>query len=136
MTGVTVDFDAPDLAARIEKLSQHDLDKLPFGVIQLDREGTVLFYSATEARKSGYRENPIGQNLFGLSQCLGSDDFRGRIMRALEEGAVDIEFGWQGDYSDPKRDIRFRVQSSRQGGVWIFVERDEKAVARERSSRG
>ena len=38
-----IDFDAPDLAARVEKVSQFDLDHLPFGVILLDREGNVLF---------------------------------------------------------------------------------------------
>ncbi len=136
MTDAAMDFDAPDLAARIEQLSQHDLDNLPFGVILLDREGTVLFYSATEARESGYGTKPIGQNLFALSRCMGSDDFRGRIMRAHEHGPVDIEFGWQGDFSDPKRDLRIRVQSSRQGGFWVFVERDDNAVVRKHSARG
>jgi hypothetical protein len=28
-----IDFDAPDLAAQIEELSQYDLDRLPFGAI-------------------------------------------------------------------------------------------------------
>jgi hypothetical protein len=50
-------------------------------------------------------------------------------MRALEEGPVDLEFGWKGDFSDPKRDLRIRVQSSRQGGIWILVERDPAASA-------
>jgi photoactive yellow protein len=129
MATVTVDFDAPDLARRIEQLSQSELDRLPFGVILLDRHGTVLFYSETERRQSGYGELPLGQNLFELSRCLNSDDFRGRIMRAMEEGPVDLEFGWVGDFNDPKRDMRIRVQSSRAGGVWIMVERDPAASA-------
>jgi photoactive yellow protein len=128
-TATTVDFDAPDLARRIEQLSQAELDRLPFGVILLDRQGTVLFYSQTEARQSGYGKLPLGQNLFALSHCLGSDDFRGRITRAQEAGPVDLEFGWSGDFTDPKRDMRIRVQSARQRGVWIFVERDPSAPA-------
>jgi photoactive yellow protein len=125
----TVDFDAPDLASRLEQLTQAELDRLPFGVILIDRGGRVLFYSETEARQSGYGKPPLGLNLFEVSRCLGSDDFRGRIVRAQEEGAVDIEFGWKGDFSDPKRDMRIRVQSARQGGVWILVERDPTASA-------
>jgi photoactive yellow protein len=124
MTAATIDFNAPDLAARIEQVSQHDLDNLPFGVIQLDRDGTVLFYSATEARLSGYGEVPLGQNLFDISRCMKGDDFRGRLTRAMEEGPVDLEFGWPGDYADPARELRIRVQSSRTGGVWMFIERD------------
>jgi photoactive yellow protein len=124
MATVTVDFDAPHIARRIEELSQSELDRLPFGVILIDRQGTVLFYSETEARQSGYGKRPLGLNLFELSPCLGSDDFKGRITRAMEEGPVDLEFGWQGDFADPRRDVRFRVQSASGGGVWIMVERD------------
>jgi photoactive yellow protein len=126
---VPVDFKAPDLAARLEQLPQAELDRLPFGVILIDRDGTVRFYSQTEARQSGYGALPLGQNLFAVSRCLGSDDFRGRITRAMEAGPVDIAFAWSGDFTDPKREMRIRVQSARTGGVWIVVERDRIAPA-------
>ena len=45
-------------------------------------------------------------------------------MRASEAGPVDLEFGWPGDYGDPDRELRIRVQSARPGGFWIFIERD------------
>lgn len=86
--------------------------------------GKVLFYSATEARLSGYGAIPIGQNLFEISSCLGSDDFRGRLTRAMEAGPVDLEFGWPHDFANPERELRIRVQSSRSGGMWMFIERD------------
>jgi photoactive yellow protein len=121
---LTIDFDAPDLAKRIEALSQYELDRLAFGVILLDREGVVQFYSQTEARQSGYTGAPMGRNFFAISRCFGGDDFRGRIMRAMEEGAVDLEFGWPGDFADRKRELRIRVQSARSGGVWIFISRE------------
>jgi photoactive yellow protein len=121
---LTVDFDEPDLAKRIEQLSQYDLDRLPFGAILLDGEGIVQFYSQTEARQSGYTGTPLGQNFFTISRCFGTDDFRGRIMRAREEGVVDLEFGWPGDFADPKRELRIRVQSARSGGVWILISRE------------
>lgn len=124
MAFASVDFDAPDLAARIEQLSQYELDHLPFGVILLDRDGTVMFYSETEARQSGYGRAPIGQNFFGIYPRFAGEDFRGRITRAREAGTVDLELGWVGDYEDAKREMRIRVQSSRSGGVWIFIERD------------
>jgi photoactive yellow protein len=124
MANAAIDFDAPELAARVEQISQFELDHLPFGVILLDREGIVQFYSATEAEQSGYGAIPIGQNLFKIASCLGSDGFRGRIMQAIEAGPVDLEFGWPSDFADPKRELHIRVQSSRNGGVWIFIERD------------
>ena len=124
----TIDFNSPNLASRIEQLSQDELDKLPFGVILLDRDGIVMFYSETEGRLSGYApRSPLGQNFFDVSRGMNTDAFRGRITKAMEEnGKVDLELGWYGDFGDPDRDLRIRVQSSRNGGGWIFVERDQE----------
>jgi photoactive yellow protein len=120
-----VSFDAPDLSAQVETLSERELDRLPFGVIRLDREGKVEVYSETEARLSGYGKSPIGENFYAISPCAAKDSFRGRIVAAQEEGGpIDLEFAFPGDYGDPRRELRIRVQSSRRGGVWLFVERD------------
>ena len=128
MVKAVIDFDAPDLAARAERASLFDLDHLPFGVIRIARDGIVQFYSATEARLSGYGEIPLGQNLLAISRCLGGEEFRGRIERAMANGPVDLEIGWPGDYGDPRRELRIRVQSSRNGGLWLFIERDDAAL--------
>ncbi len=125
MANASIDFNAPDLAARIEKLSPSDIDRLPFGVILLDREGIVLVYSATEARLSGYGTTPLGRNLFDVSRCATRDDFRERVMHAIESDAADLELGWRGDADDPHREMRIRIQSAHKGGVWMFIERDE-----------
>src|SRR5471030_2197725 len=124
MASASIDFDAPDLAARVEQASQFELDNLPFGVILLDREGIVLFYSATEARLSGYGMTPLGNDFFKVGRNPANGDLRNRIMSAMEKGPVDLEFGWTGDLANPKRELRIRVQSSRKGGVWMFIERD------------
>jgi photoactive yellow protein len=125
MANASIDFEAPDLAACAERASVFELDHLPFGVIPMARDGTVQFYSATEARLSGYGEIPLGRNLFEISNCLGSEAFRGRIERALDTGPVDLEIRWPGDFGDPRRELRIRVQSSRNGGLWLFIERDD-----------
>ena len=124
MPDVTVDFEAPDLAARIERLSQSQIDQLSFGAILLDTEGVVLFYSAAERRLSGYPGEAVGRNFFEIARCFGKVDLRAQIMRALEEGRVDLEFALAGDYDDATREMRARVQSARQGGVWLFLQRD------------
>ena len=124
MPDVTVDFEAPDLAARVEQLSHEQIDQLPFGAIQLDSEGIVLFYSAGERRLSGYPGEAVGKNFFEIARCFGKVDLRVQIMRAQEEGHVDLEFALAGDYDDATREVRARVQSARQGGFWLFLQRD------------
>ncbi|HSP50012.1 MAG TPA: hypothetical protein VLN61_07495 [Pseudolabrys sp.] len=128
MVKASIDFDAPDLAARAERASLFELDHLPFGVIRLARDGTGQFYSATEARLSSYGEIPLGKNLFAISNCLGNDALHGRIERAMEQGPVDLEIGWPGDYEDPQRELRIRVQSSRNCGLWLCIERDDATL--------
>jgi hypothetical protein len=122
-----VDFAAPDLAARIEQLSQFDLDRLPFGVILIDRAGHVLFYSQTEAEQSGYGTPPLGQNLFSIG-CMGSPRVRARIERAMAGEGGDATFDLPGDYGDPGRVVQVRVQPARQGGAWICIARAQAAA--------
>lgn len=124
---VSVDFDAPDLAARVEKLRAAERDALPFGVIELDRSGKVLIYSEAEVRLSGYGTTPLGKNFFAVSRNPNKSELEARIMRAMEEGRVDLEFGWRGGTGASERELRLRVMSSSRGGVWIFVERDDGA---------
>lgn len=121
-----IDFDAPDIARRIEALSQHDLDQLPFGVILLDRYFVVRFYSATEARESGYGMEPLGRDFFEASRCDEKHDLRERLMRAIEAPPVDIDMALMGDPANPKRELRMRIVSARNGGLWLLAERDRR----------
>jgi len=119
-----VDFDALDLAAQLDALSDAERDELPFGVILLDREGIVRFYSKTEARISKYQGQKIGVNFFDLAKRVSKDELWNSIQRAMEAGKVDLDFGWAGDHTDPKKQFRLRVQSAKKGGVWLAFERD------------
>ena len=126
MTGASVDFDAADLAAQLEALSDGERDTLPFGVILLDREGVVRFYSETELRYSKYPGPRIGVNFFQMAKRKMKDELWHTIRRAMEAGgAVDLDFGWAGDHVDQKKQHRLRVVSANNGGVWLAFERDE-----------
>jgi photoactive yellow protein len=124
MRSEAIRIDDPGVVGTLETLTEQELDDLPFGIIRIDSAGQVLFYSKTEARLSGYGQIPTGRNMFELSTCLASDDFRGRITRAMEYGEVNLDIGWSGDFASPKRDLRFHVRSSTPDSIWILVERD------------
>jgi hypothetical protein len=126
MPRARVDFDAADLAAQLDALSDSERDALPFGVILLDREGVVRFYSETEARYSKYPGPKIGVNFFDMARRSTKDELWNSIRRAMEAGGpVDLDFAWAGVPTDPKRQLRLRVISAASGGVWLAFERDE-----------
>jgi photoactive yellow protein len=124
MAKAGIDFNAADIAAQAEEARQSDLDALPYGIIKLDRQCRVTFFSETEARLSGHGVTPLGQNLFDLSRCPNREELRAQIKRAIENAPADFELAWVGDLNDPLREMRIRVQSARDGGVWMFIERD------------
>lgn len=136
MTADRVDFDMANLAAAMERLSPHAIDSLPFGVIAIDRFGTVELYNRTEMAQSGYRgRDPVGQDFFSIGS-FGGAGFRSRIEEARQHGKVDLEIGWFGDFADPGRALRIRVQSGPAGKLWLFVQRDaEDSLGRDPGGR-
>ena len=58
-------FDAPQLAALLNCMSDAELDALPFGVVEMNHQFKVLRYNAMESRYSGLPlDRVIGQHFF------------------------------------------------------------------------
>lgn len=124
-------FDDDQLATLIESMTPQQRNALPFGVIRLDRHNTVLFYSESEARFSGMGERgQVGRNFFSdIAPCFANDDYLGRIENARADGQIDIEMGVIGDFADDDSELRVRVVSAPDGGLWIFHARESSRVA-------
>ena len=122
------EFEAADLAAQVEALSEAERNALPYGAIKLDATGIVCAYNQTEARLSGRKRRPtVGLNFFvDVAPCMAIPDMRGRIEEAARRGLVDIEIGWIGDFDDPDGEIQIRVLSAADGGLWLFMNRNEQ----------
>ena len=55
----------PFIFQTIDSIGEKELDSLPYGVIQLDAQGTVLRYNAYEEGLSGLtRQKVVGKNFF------------------------------------------------------------------------
>jgi photoactive yellow protein len=113
------------LPARVARLSREELDTLPFGVVQLDAEGKVVFFSHTEAEQSGYGDRrAIGRDFFTqMAPCMATPDRLRRIDDARRAGTLDIIFEQVGDFGDAERELRVRVVSASNAGLWLFIQR-------------
>jgi photoactive yellow protein len=120
------EFDTPNLATQIEALTQAEIDLLPFGVIGLDTQGVVQTFNKAEASLSGYGSRPThGKTFFtDIAPCMNNGYFKGRIEKARAAGKLDISFSFTGDFNDVDRELTVRVQSAKDGGIWIFIRRD------------
>lgn len=124
-------FDDDRLSCMVEAMTPQERNALPFGAIRLDRCNTVLFYSESEARLSGMGEGgQVGRNFFAdIAPCFANDEYLGRIEKARENGEIDIEMGVIGDFADDESELRVRVVSAPDGGLWIFHARESTRLA-------
>ncbi len=85
-------FDPFDLE-KARTLTGGDLDALPFGVIVVDRSGTILEYNAYERRLAEVGEKPIvGLNFFrDVAPCTAVRDFAGRFDTFLDSEDTSVE---------------------------------------------
>jgi photoactive yellow protein len=113
------------LAEKVEKLSIQAVNALPFGAIRVDAIGDVTYYSDVERRLSGSGDHPrMGLNFFhDIAPCMDNPHYRGRIEQAIARGTLDLEFTHIGDFEDRERELIVRIQSSSDGGYWIFMQR-------------
>ncbi len=87
-----VTFDPFDLD-KAKRLTGGDLDALPFGVIVVDRSGTILEYNAYERQLANMGDRTmIGLNFFhDVAPCTAIAEFEGRFTTFLDSAETSIE---------------------------------------------
>ena len=128
---MSITLEEDDLGLVVEAMSDAERHALPFGAVRLDRDYVVKFYSEREARGSGMgHRNQLGRQFFAdIAPCFANDNYLGRIERDRAEGDIDIEMGWIGDFADENSELRVRIVSAPDGGLWIFTMRGSDRAA-------
>lgn len=87
-------FDTADASTLLDSLDHTELDALPFGVIEMDRSGTVLRYNATESRYSGLsRDRVLGRNFFRqVAPCSNNHRVAERYALPELDETIDYTF--------------------------------------------
>ncbi len=118
-------YDTPGLAACLEGLSPHALDGLDFAAIRVDGAGVVRALNRAAAALPGIRgDGALGRSFYDeVAPWLAGAEVRGRIARALERGALDLELGRGAGLSDPLHGLRARMQPAGGSGFWLFLAR-------------
>ncbi|GAC1408091.1 MAG: hypothetical protein NVSMB64_15850 [Candidatus Velthaea sp.] len=85
-------FEAFDLNKAL-RLTGDELDALPYGVIVVDAEGTILEYNLYERSMAHMGTRPVvGKNFFrDVAPCTAIRDFQGRFADFMKSDQVGIE---------------------------------------------
>jgi photoactive yellow protein len=78
---------------RAARLTGGDLDALPFGVIVVDRKGSILEYNSYESDMARIsRERVLGRNFFhDVAPCTALQEFEGRFEEFLTSSDTSVE---------------------------------------------
>lgn len=118
-----VQFDQADVDNLLARLPAAQLDRLPFGAIELDAAGVILKYNETEAKLSGRSAaRVVGRNFFDdVAPCTNSPAFRGRFDK-LVAGGPSAVFDYQFDYKMAPRAVRVHMKRALLGDTyWVLV---------------
>ena len=87
-------YDADDVRNALATMPASDIDRLPFGVIKVDRKSTVLLYNEAEGRFAGCSPaTVIGRNFFrDIAPCTNRREFLGRFLEGVKTGRFDVTF--------------------------------------------
>lgn len=121
-----VGFTKTDIDNVLNRMAEKDIDKLAFGAIELDRNGTVLKYNAAEGAITG--RNPaavIGKNFFrDVAPCTSKPAFKGVFDAGVRNNDLNTMFEYVFDYQMKPTKVKVHMKKALSGGnFWIFVKR-------------
>lgn len=109
---------------QIDRMNEHDLDRLPFGAIRLNADGTIVSYNQHEARLTGRSpERVLGKNFFTeVAPCTNVQTFAGRFREGIAKGDMHAIFPYRFDFEMAPRDVTVTLFYSKQtNSAWVFV---------------
>lgn len=121
-----VRFGSDDIENVLARLDDAALDELAFGAIELDADGTVLRYNATESEITG--RDPaevIGRNFFNeVAPCTNTESFYGVFRDGVASGHLNSLFEYVFDYRMQPTKVQVHIKQGLRGdSYWVFVKR-------------
>jgi photoactive yellow protein len=121
-----VRFGKSDAANSLAKMNDQELDKLAFGAVELDKDGIIIRYNATEGLITGRDPKAmVGKNFFkDIAPCTNRPDFKGVFDAGVKEGELNTIFEYIFDYQMKPIKVKVHMTRALSGdSYWIFVKR-------------
>jgi photoactive yellow protein len=121
-----VGFTKADIDNVLNRMAEKDIDKLAFGAVELDKNGTVLRYNAAEGAITGRSPTAvIGKNFFReVAPCTSKPAFKGVFDAGVRNDDLNTMFEYVFDYQMKPTKVKVHMKKALSGGnFWIFVKR-------------
>ena len=115
----------PFIFQTIDSIGEKELDSLPYGVIQLDAQGTFLRYNSYEEGLSGLtKQKVVGKNFFKqIAPCTDMQEFYGRFREGVAAGELHCTFRYHFAFKRNPRDVTVTLlYNAREKLTWVLVQ--------------
>lgn len=118
-------FEDEDLGEKLRHATEAQLNNAPFGIIQVDDEGTIEFFNQYESELSGMDpEEVMGRNFFTqVAPCTNNRLFRGRFKKGVRRGELDETFSYTYTYKMRPTLVDIFLYRDADGNNWITVQK-------------
>ncbi len=118
-------FEDDDLGEKLRHASDEQLNDAPFGIIQVDDEGTIQFFNQYESELSGMDpEEVTGRNFFTqVAPCTNNRLFRGRFKKGVRRGELDETFSYTYTYKMRPTLVDIFLYRDEDNNNWITVQK-------------
>ncbi len=113
-----------DVLEAADDMHPDELDRLPYGMIQLDPTGRILKYNAVESKLASLaKEDAIGKQFFTeVAPCTRVQEFYGRFREGVIRESLDTSFRFHFAFKQAPRDVTVRLlYSKRTRTVWVLI---------------
>lgn len=123
----TASQNTSDVLTRADVLTENELDTLPMGMIQLDRDGTVLKYNQAESALANVeKKDAIGKSFFDeVAPCTKVQQFHGAFVEGVRGRNLHTVFPYEFRFRDgrQKNVVISMFYSASTDTVWVLVQR-------------
>lgn len=119
-------FGDKDIENVLAKMSPKAIDELAFGVVLVDRNGTILEYNAAEGDITGRDPKAVLQRNFftEVAPCTNRKEFYGKFLEGVKGGRLNVLFDYTFDYKMKPTHVKVHMLSGpRRDQFYILVKR-------------
>jgi photoactive yellow protein len=121
-----VSFGKTDIENVLSRLNPAQLNKLAFGAVEVDADGKILKYNATEGAITGRDPSAVlGRNFFrDVAPCTNRPAFKGIFDAGVKSGNLNTMFEYVFDNQMKATKVKVHMKRAMSGNTfWIFVKR-------------
>lgn len=113
-----------DIDNVLNNMTDHDLNKLAFGAVQVDAKGIILAYNKKEGDITGRDpKEVVGKNFFkDVAPCTDSSAFYGKFEEGVKKNELNVSFDYVFDYKMTPTKVQVYMKKAIVGNTfWIFI---------------